>query len=682
MRFLRVLMPVLLTFAGCEKKTDLPQGELSDCDPLDPSICALPFPSQHFLKEDASTVTGYRVNFGETSLPVNFDGTPTRPTYFNEHDGFSINTPMIFFFDDIALDGTNGPFDIGAYTDADAETVIVNTTSGERHPHWIEVDGTAPNDVVRVTLLRPAKPMEWDTQYVVGLRGLKTSTGDDVKVSAAFKALRDKTPTEDPDIELMRQHYEDVVFPALEAQGFKRDELQLAWDFHTVSRASMLGRMDLLITDALGWVDANGFTYTIDSATDRDCTAEGEHIARDIEGHFTAPLYTLADAAEDPTNGPDTKEALLTRDEDGNPFQNGTTSVEFTARIPCSVAFGEDGEGASAASAPIVQYGHGLLGGRGEVNSGYLAEMADRHGFILYAQDWTGFAEDDVNGITFMIVQDPTYFSIIPERSMQGMVEQILGMRLAMTKLVDDAKFIFPDASEAPQKVIDPSRPYYDGNSQGAIMGGALVAMSPDIKRGVFGVGGGPYSLLLPRSHDFEPFFLLFKQRYEDHRDIMLFVAGLTQQLWDPVESAGWLWDMTRDAAEPKQSLQQVAIYDNQVTTLGAEYQARAYGAVTPSPANRPIWGVEEVDVGAEGTSTNVLVEWKYTDLPDDPATVEAPGANPPSPFNDGRQLDPHECPRRQPQAQAQLWHFLSTGKVIQTCEGGPCTDTVANVCD
>lgn len=677
MRALRTLLPILLTLASCAKKDDPADGVLSDCNPLDPSICALPFPSQHYLKDDPSTVTGYRLNFGETSLPVNYDGTPTRPTYFNERDGYSINTPMLFFFEGVALDGKNDVNDIAAYADADARTVIVNTTTGDRLPHWIEADGTAPNDVVRLTLLRPAQPMEWDTQYVVGLRGLKTTSGDDVAISPAFKALRDGTPTDDPDIELMRQHYEDVVFPALEAQGFERSELQLAWDFHTASRASMLGRMDLILEDALAWAGTNGFTYAFDSVTPHDCSVEGEHIAKDIEGHFTAPLYTLADSAEDPTNGADVKEAMLTRDDAGNPVQNGTTQVEFTLRIPCSVAHGMDGEGADAASAPVVQYGHGLLGGRGEVYGGYLAEMADREGFILYAQDWTGFMEDDVNGITFMIVEDPTYFNIIPERSMQGMMEKVLGLRMVMTDLVNDPELTF-DA----QKVIDPARPFYYGNSQGAIMGTALVAMSPDIQRGVFGVGGAPYSLLLPRSRDFEPFFLLFKQRYEDHRDIMLFVAGLTQQLWDPVEGGGWVWDMSRDATTPKQTLQQVAIYDNQVTTLGAQYQARAYGAVTPAPANRPIWGVEEVDVGAGGTDANVLVEWKYTDLPDEPDHVEPPGDNPPAPFDDGRALDPHECPRRQPQAQAQLWHFLETGKVIQTCEGGPCTDTVANICD
>ena len=43
----------------------------------------------------------------------------------------------------------------------------------------------------------------------------------------------------------------------------------------------------------------------------------------------------------------------------------------------------------------------------------------------------------------------------------------------------------------------------YDGNSQGGILGGVLVAVSPDVKRGVLGVTAMNYSILLNRSVDF-----------------------------------------------------------------------------------------------------------------------------------------------------------------------------------
>ena len=54
--------------------------------------------------------------------------------------------------------------------------------------------------------------------------------------------------------------------------------------------------------------------------------------------------------------------------------------------------------------------------------------------------------------------------------------------------------------------VIDPSAVFYDGNSQGGIIGGAFMAMSPDVTHGVLGVAGMNYSTLVERSEDFDPF--------------------------------------------------------------------------------------------------------------------------------------------------------------------------------
>ena len=51
----------------------------------------------------------------------------------------------------------------------------------------------------------------------------------------------------------------------------------------------------------------------------------------------------------------------------------------------------------------------------------------------------------------------------------------------------------------------DPDRAYYDGNSQGGIIGGALAALAPDYDRAVVGVPGMNYSTLLQRSSDFGP---------------------------------------------------------------------------------------------------------------------------------------------------------------------------------
>jgi hypothetical protein len=139
----------------------------------------------------------------------------------------------------------------------------------------------------------------------------------------------------------------------------------------------------------------------------------------------------------------------------------------------------------------------------------------------------------------------------------------------------------------------------------------------------------------------------------------MLLIA-LFQNMWDPGEGAGWAWAMNREPdpkVGAKQVLMQVAIGDAQVTNVGAQIQARAFGASTVAPQTKPVWGVEEKQPGFMGSA---YVEWKYSDVPDDPVSNVPPSA----------QHDPHECPRREPAAQQQLRDFLEEGVVNQYCEG------------
>ena len=51
-----------------------------------------------------------------------------------------------------------------------------------------------------------------------------------------------------------------------------------------------------------------------------------------------------------------------------------------------------------------------------------------------------------------------------------------------------------------------------------------------------------------------------------------------------PTEPGGWIREFGLDGPTDKSLLMQVAIYDNQVSTLGAAYMARAYEAFVPSP--------------------------------------------------------------------------------------------------
>ena len=213
---------------------------------------------------------------------------------------------------------------------------------------------------------------------------------------------------------------------------------------------------------------------------------------------MTVPRYTEEDA----------RNTLLTRGDDGLPYRNGETTVEAMIRVPCSLV-------AAPKPSRVLQYGHGLLGSYDEAKTGYLSQMADDFGWVILATSWTGMKEQDLPAVLNVMSTDASRFPIIPERSHQGFIEAMAALRMVQGDLASDPSVTFDGVS-----VIDPETFSYYGNSQGAILGGAYLAASPDHTRGVLGVGGASFRLILTRSADFTPFFDLLKQQYDDHRDI------------------------------------------------------------------------------------------------------------------------------------------------------------------
>ena len=88
------------------------------CDPLDPSHCLLPFPSDHFTV-DADTWTRRRVNLPAGQL-ANAAGAPLDPTEWNRNDGFSPGSPMMARLGPVDLRRSGAPTldDIGRFDEA------------------------------------------------------------------------------------------------------------------------------------------------------------------------------------------------------------------------------------------------------------------------------------------------------------------------------------------------------------------------------------------------------------------------------------------------------------------------------------------------------------------------------------------------------------------------------------
>lgn len=210
-------------------------GPRGPCNPVDEGACLLPFPSDFLTEEDLDRPTGRRVALDQAGMPVNIDGVAMTPTRWNELDGWSTLGAMMVHLPDASLAGTVPVTDIGAYADPDARTVIIDTETGARLPHWVERDAFAAGSGRELLLLRPAVPMRHATTYVVGIRGLVDDAGDPIAPPPGFRVLRDGEPTADPDLLRQVDRYEAVVFPTLEQAGVDRGELQLAWSFTTTS---------------------------------------------------------------------------------------------------------------------------------------------------------------------------------------------------------------------------------------------------------------------------------------------------------------------------------------------------------------------------------------------------------------------------------------------------------------
>lgn len=631
---------MLLLLLACSSSTpedssplkDTTLGPRGDCNPVNAEHCLTPFPSSFYLKEDSSTGTGFRVDFGPTSLAVDVDGTQIAPDYWNEKDGFSILGPIYALLPGAASTGLIAPDAIDGYLADDARTVILNTTTGERVPHFAELEAFHDDDQRRALILHPVVPLDYNTRYVIGVRGVVGADGSPLPAPAGFAVLQGGAATDDDDLERQRASYEDVIFPTLDAAGFARDELQLAWDFVTVSPETSLQKMVMLRDEALVQSPA----YTIDSVTDADCSA-GQTPGRLIYGHMTTTNYLT---------GTDTS-ALLTRDADGMPYANGEVDVPFSIVVPCSVL-------QNPAPARIVQFGHGLFGSYRDTTWDSNVTLAENQGYILFGTSWKGMSDEDVDPIIFMILGDMSNFAMIGDRLHQGQFEALQMATLMRGAMTSDPNLMVGDTS-----LIDPEQFSYYGVSLGSVLGGAQVAMSPHVDNAAMQIPGMPFSLLLTRSDAFTSFLMILQARLEDPMDVSLLLP-LAQMLWDPVEAGGWAPYLANGAevggVDGRRFLFQDGIGDATVTTLGAHVFARTVGAGLLQPAPREVWGLADVESGA--TTGSALTEWDY-------GYVESNEAMP-----QDVEENPHYIVPWTTDARQQIATFFNEGVLENPCDG------------
>ena len=638
------------------------------CDFTDPAVCLYPWPNDLFTKRDKGSETGRQVNLSRRSMPRNKAGKPIDPTDLNRGDGFSPGTLLT-----TRVPGLDNPAavrrsklppigDLRQSLRKRSPVLVINARTGKRHLVWAEIDSNPRRPRDRVLIIRPGKNFEEGERYIVALRNLRNRRGRELKAHRNFRLYRDGIPTRRRLVERRRRHFESI-FRTLRRAGVARRNLYLAWDFTVASRQSLSGRALHIRNEAfrgLGDTDlddlqvqGNSPAFTIDTVKD-NTLAEDDRIARRVEGTLTAPCFL--------TNGcaPGGRFVLDSR---GRPRQQGTTTYKFYCGIPRSAL-----DPAVPPKARPALYGHGLLGDPEEFDAGNVKSMSNEHNIVFCATAWAGFAAEDLGHIAGTVILDFSKFNTVADRMQQGFVQQLL---LGRALIHPQGLSSHPAFQKGGQSVIDTTRLYFDGNSQGGIMGGALTALAPDFDRAVLGVPGMNYSTLLQRSVDFDVYAQVIYPNYPKEIERQLWLSQI-QMLWDRGESNGYAHHITSDPLPDTPAhkvLMHVAAGDHQVADFTTSIMARTFGARIRQPAlaagrtafSNPWFGLRRVP--ALPYDGSAVVWW-------DAGIPLPPLENKPNRAGE----DPHGAPRSEVAARQQKSEFLKVdGRVVEVCGGGPC---------
>ncbi len=629
---------------------DVAPGPSADCDPLDETGCALPWPSNLYLHPDSTRRTGYTLSFGATSLPSNNAGRSMGPEPYHRMDGYSVGTPIMAVFPgvDIHTFATEDHIERSVAPDAAVLLFEVAGTELHRVPYWVELDSHETDPSRQILYVRPAVILKESTRYVVAFRNLQTTAGAVIAPSAAFAALRDGHGASDPRLAPRQPRFNEVL-GLLEGAGVPRGTLTLAWDFITASNDAMHGRMLQMRDDVLTRVGPMGPELVVDTTTEFVATADGSgravdpDIALELVGHIEVPNYMRM-----------TRDGTFVGwefnlDASGRVVPTAVRVAQFWVRVPRSALTGTPHG--------LVMYGHGLLGSGSEVESGYIGQIANHNNLIFFAADLTGMSSPDALAVVGAL-RNFDHFPWIADNLHQGMVEWLVLARAMRERL----GALAPIASR--HIVVNHDELFYSGNSQGGIFGGTYVALSTDITRGHLGVPGSNYSTLLQRSHDFDGYFAIVRANYPSSTDQAIALAAV-QLLWDGTDPVTYYRHMSLEpfAGTPSHAVVMTpAKGDLQVAVITDEVLGRSDIGI-PLMANydnqRTPWGITQAAYPRNGSGV-VLYDFGN---PWPPLGNIPPQTLP----------DPHELPRRNAGEQHQMVNFFRTGQIIDVCGGHGC---------
>jgi hypothetical protein len=624
------------------------------CQPIAPAgspsavSCALPFPSSFYLVPDTTTATGFRVSLPKGVLPSNNRKQDFDPARLNLLDGFSPGSQLLA---DLGVRLDPAPFapedgDPRPSLTATAPVQLIRYDTGERVPVFAELDANVnePSDP-QALIIRPLVRLRPATRYVVALRELKDLAQQPVTVRP-FRALVDGSYGPASRLAALQGRYEQI-FTLLEGAGVPRTSLTLAWDFVTASDSQIQGHLVHMRDTALARVAAENLGVTVDSVSE----PKGDPLVlRVIKAHFAVPSF-LVDPT-DPSSGMELDSSGLPKDTGKNYQANLLVIVPACAKT-------------AALPLRAVVYGHGLLGSADEISSSLHRGIANRLCTIELATDFIGLSSDDLVYLGGQVLGKFDNLAVTTDRLQQAQLNFAVLARLARQKLKDLPELTV-EGTAGGRRLLDGTQVYYLGGSQGGIFGNTIVAISPDLDRGVLNVGAGNYSMMLPRASAYAEFQVIIAAAYPDLLAQQLLLT-ISQSYWDFSDPLSFARQNLQDGlpgpdGKPmaaKHILLQESRHDSQVPNLATRTVARSMGLVQLGPPVEPVFGL----VQSAGPVDSAYVQYDTQLQP------------PPSKTNRGTGVDngAHGSLGRIPAVVQQMDEFLRPGGQVRNTCGASC---------
>jgi hypothetical protein len=622
------------------------------CDPLDSSMCMLPFPNDFYTVRDPALPTGRQVYFPPGAFPAATGAQAFDPTPWEGNDGFSPGSTILTHVPGLSLTASKMATisDMGRSLQANSPVVLLDATTGRRWPNWSELDVTDANPATQLLIVHPARNLTEGDRYIVALRHLETASGAIIPPGPAFASVLG-TGGQPSTVPAAYAAHLRGDLATLARAGVGSGAMFLAWDF-TVASTRDITQPALTMRDQTFAALGHGVGRYLVTRVVNDPPGQPS-LAREVIGSFDVPSYL---------SGPGgSTGSVLTEAADGLP-ENLAGHVDV-ANFECEIPK------AATASHPasVGYYGHGLFGSAVEVTQSSVPQFSNADDYVFCSTDWVGLSSSTL-GLAASVVSNLNGFPALVDNLLQALLNaQVLGNLLENPAGFAES-LAFENAAHRPLIRASSGLVYY-GNSEGGIMGGAFTALSTEVHRSVLGVPGMDYAVLLPRSVDFSPFQSSFDKAYPNPA-VQQLGFDLLQMLWDRADADGYAEQMTSGLpGTPRhQVLLEEAFGDHQVTNIATETEARTIGARIHQPAlargrsleAEPFWDLKALGPEKSGPA---LFVWD-TGVPPEPLTDTPPTA--------GR--DPHDTtPRSFPSFWRQMATFFQTGVVTDPCGSHPC---------